>query len=266
MWPFLFQGSLPLSPATSHSFLSDADKTEPKLPVPKGPRNLSGGQNKVQPLDGDFVPRFSGMGFDPQYSRDSSMEKSQVGAGRDGPPKVRKLTKRNDKSPAKGPENEGSLKPEAKTMLEANNQAVATPVKTRGRAVSVNPSPGKKRRPSISPQIRKKSRKSPEIKPLPPSTSSSEENKAVKQKLKKEMLPDLSPERNHRAISQVRKMIESFIDAASTKAEVKVPPLAETEEEQPKSGKNEFNVEIAARRLVVMAHRNDWIAFEQALK
>lgn len=88
-------------------------------------------------------------------------------------------------------------------------------------------------------------------------------------------LATLTPQREKAAVNNVRKMIEGFIDAASTKAELEVIKGSRGDKELLKSpGKmqrkkesvEEFNVEIAARRLVLMVQRNDWIAFEQSLK
>ena len=85
--------------------------------------------------------------------------------------------------------------------------------------------------------------------------------------LKKQMLPDLSPERNEKAISNVRKMIEGFIEAASDKADVDLEqiPLKEESIEEGED-KKLINLEIASRRLVNMAQKGDWIAFDQSLK
>ena len=85
----------------------------------------------------------------------------------------------------------------------------------------------------------------------------------------------LTPQREKAAVNNVRKMIEGFIDAASSKAELEVIKGSSGDKELLKSpGKmrrkkesvEEFSVEIAARRLVLMVQRNDWIAFEQSLK
>ena len=92
-----------------------------------------------------------------------------------------------------------------------------------------------------------------------------------KSTLKQQMLPELTPERNKKAISHVRKMIEGFIDAATAKAEIEVEKATLGEggadaKKKAEEQKNLFNMEIAARRLILMAQRGDWIAFEQALK
>ena len=98
-----------------------------------------------------------------------------------------------------------------------------------------------------------------------------------KSTLKQQMLPDLPPDRNKKAISHVRKMIEGFIDAATTKADIEIDrasvkdggPLTEGKAGEGGGGedpKDAFNLEIAGRRLIAMAQKWDWIAFEQALK
>lgn len=96
-----------------------------------------------------------------------------------------------------------------------------------------------------------------------------EEKDERKESLKKQMLPDLSPERNANAVSNVRKMLEGFIDKAAILAEQDEESNEKDKKERKESKKedgNLINVEAASRKLVAMAQRTDWIAFDQALK
>ena len=66
-------------------------------------------------------------------------------------------------------------------------------------------------------------------------------------------------------------MIEGFIDAATNKADIDIDRASIKETGDASKGNGEdpkelFNLEIAGRRLIAMAQKWDWIAFEQALK
>eukprot|EP00095_Tigriopus_kingsejongensis_P008369 maker-scaffold856_size87843-snap-gene-0.19 protein:Tk08369 transcript:maker-scaffold856_size87843-snap-gene-0.19-mRNA-1 annotation:"PREDICTED: uncharacterized protein LOC100122337" len=266
---------LTISPSTSHSLLSDVEKSEKTLKNRASTEGTSrdSGEPLTESWNAEFTPRFSGMGFDTSRThRNSGRSPNPEPDSQAREPKSldqSRLAKapRRRRSWRKSPNRaDPGLKPDAlrreTSDLEVPLEALPTgeqllPSGEELESRSLDPSPRVARRVKRRAPSQELKRKSPGFKKSP-------QNEAMRQKLHKEMLPDLSPDRGNRTISTVRKMIEGFIDAASTKAEIEIPRSeAKTASAEVKA---EFNVEIAARRLVVMAHRNDWIAFEQALK